>query len=168
MGGNTLVWEPGRFSRIFSQETYFEYLLPWLLICVCAAPPTHGHNLTAPAPLATTEMFPVSSIVHSTLATLFTHPSAGSTAAPPNAAPPQGAAPLTTPSGNSTVPQLQPDSATAPAPPLQVPSSCLGTSNPPDTVLSDAASALLAHLSAVAPALAPVETTLEDEPALRR
>ena len=63
---------------------------------------------------------------------------------------------------------MQPASATVPAPPLPVPSSCLGTSNPPDTVLSDAASALLAHLSAVAPALAPVETALEDEPALRR
>jgi hypothetical protein len=34
--------------------------------------------------------------------------------------------------------------------------------------VSDAASALLAHLSIVAPALAPVETALEDEPAMRR
>jgi hypothetical protein len=34
--------------------------------------------------------------------------------------------------------------------------------------LLEAASALLAHLSAVAPALAPVETALEDKPALRR
>jgi hypothetical protein len=34
--------------------------------------------------------------------------------------------------------------------------------------LSDAASALFAHLSVVAPVLAPVETVLKDEPALRR
>ena len=60
-----------------------------------------------------------------------------------------------------------PDNATVPAPPLPVPSSCLGTSNPHGTVLSDAASALLARLSVVAPALAHVETALEDKPALR-
>ena len=106
--------------------------------------------------------------MHSAAAALFTHLSAGSTTAPPSTAPLLRAAPLTTPSGSSTVLQLQPDSATVPVPPLPVPSSCLGTSNPPDTVLSDAASALFAHPSAVAPALAPVETALEDEPALRR
>ena len=48
------------------------------------------------------------------------------------------------------------------------PSSCPSTRNPHDTALSSAASALFAHLSAVAPVLAPVETVLEDEPALRR
>ena len=163
-----LVWEPRRVSRIFSQESYFECLLLWLLICVCAAPPIHGHTLTAPAPLVTTEMSPVSSIVHSAAVALFTHLSAGSTATPPSTASLQRAAPLTTPSDSSTVPQLQPDSATVLVPPLSVPGSCLGTSNPPDTVLSDAASALFAHLSAVALALAPVEIALEDKPALRR
>ena len=162
------VWEPGRFPRIFSQETCFECLLLLLLISVCAAPPNHEHALTAPASLVTAELSPVSSTVHSAAAALFARLSTGSTAAPPSIAPLQRATPLITPSGKSTVPQLQPDSATVPAPPLPIPSSCLSTSNPPDTVLSDAASALFAHVSVVAPALAPVETALEDEPAPRR
>ena len=55
-----------------------------------------------------------------------------------------------------------------PVPPLPVPGSCRGTSNPPDTVLLEAASALLAHLTAVTPALAPVGTALEDKSSLRR
>ena len=172
---DTLVWDETRlFGRLgdfpvsSAKKLVFECLLLGLLICVCAAPPTHGHTITAPAPLVTAELSPVNNTVHSAATALFAHLSAGSTAAPPSTAPLQRTAPLTTPSGNSTVPQLQPDSATMPAPLLPVPSSCLGTSNPPDTVLSDAASALFAHLSAVAPALAPVETALEDEPALRR
>ena len=137
-------------------------------MCVCAALPTHGHTRTAPASLVIAELSPVSSSVHSVAAALFTHLSAGSTVAPPSAAPLQRAALLTTPSGSSAVPQLQLDSVTIPVPPLQVPSSCLGTSNPPDTVLLEATSALLAHLSAVTPALAPVGTALEDKSALRR
>ena len=63
---------------------------------------------------------------------------------------------------------MQPDSVTVPAQIPPVPSSCPNTRNPHDTALSGAASALFAHLSAVAPVLAHVETVLRDEPALRR
>ena len=63
---------------------------------------------------------------------------------------------------------MQPDSVTVPAQIPPVPSSGTSTRNPHDTALSSAASALFAHLSAVAPVLAPEETVLEDDPALRR
>ena len=106
--------------------------------------------------------------MHSAAAALFAHLSASSTAAPPNTAPLQQVSSRTTTSGDSAVPQLQPDSTTVSAPLLPVLSSCPNTSNPLGTALSDAASALLAHLSAMAPVLVPVETVLEDEPALSR
>ena len=141
-----------------------------LLICVCAAPPTLGHTPTVPAPLVTAELSLVSSTVHNATAALrlFAHLTAGSTAAPSSTAPSQRTAPPASFFGGSTVTQLQPGSATMPAPSLPVPSSCSYTRDPPDTALSEAASALFAHLSAVAPALGPVETDMEDKPALRR
>ena len=135
---------------------------------MCAAAPIHGHTLTGPATLATAALSPVSSTVHSAAATLFAHLSASGTAAQPSTAPLQQAAPVTTPASTSTVPQMQPDSVTVPAQIPPVPSSGPSTRNPHDTALSSAASALFAHLSAVAPVLAPEETVLEDEPALRR
>ena len=89
-----------------------------LLICVCAAPPTLGHTPTAPAPLVTAELSPVSSTVHSAASALFAHLSAGSTAASHSTATSQRTAPPASFFGGSTVTQLQPGSATVPAPPL--------------------------------------------------
>jgi hypothetical protein len=133
-------------------------------LCVCAATTTREHTLTGSAPLVTVDLSPVSSSVHKAAAALFTHLSAGSTAAPSCTASLQQAVPCTTLSGTSTVPQMQPVSVNVPAtcklPELQ-PASCQQPLPVPnDTALSDAASALLAHLSTVAPVLAPVETAL--------
>ena len=135
---------------------------------MCAAVSKHGHTLTGPTTLVTAALPPVSSTVHSAAAALFAHLSASSSAAQHSTAPLQQAAPVTTPASASTVPQMQPDSVTVPAQIPPVPSSCTSTRNPHDTALSSAASALFAHLSAVAPVLAPEETVLEDDPALRR
>ena len=135
---------------------------------MCAAAPNHGHTLTGPAPLVTAALSPVTSTVHSAAAAMFAHLSASGTAAQASTAPLQQAAPVTTSAGTSTMPQMQPDSVTVPAQIPPVPSSCTGTRNPHDTALSSAASALFAHLSAVASVLAPEETVLEDDPALRR
>ena len=158
----------GDFPVSSAKKLVFECLMFCLLICVCAAPPTLGHTHTAPAPLVTAEVSPASSTVHSAADALFVHMTAGSTAAPPSTAPSQRTTLPASAFGGSTVTQLQPGSATVPAPSLQVPSSCPSTSDPPGTALSEAASALFAHLSVVAPALDPVETDMEDKPALRR
>ena len=141
--------------------------------CVCAATTTCEHTLTGPAPLVTVDLSLVSSSVHKAAAALFARLSTGSTAAPPCTSALQQAVPCTIPSDTSAVLQIQPISVNVPAPcrlpelqpascqqSLPAPNPCPSTGNPHGTALSDAASALLAHLSTVTPVLAPVETAL--------